>query len=474
MELEDIVKELIGYAAEEEWFEFKDSWYDPTEIGAYISSLSNAAALYEKENGYLIWGVNNETHALTDTSFNHHVDVKGEPLEHFLARQLSPDIIFSFKELILNGKRVEVLIAPAARRIRTSFNGVRYVRIGSSKVNLSRFPKREAELLRILNEGHPTLENTPAFVQNLTFNILFESYSKAGIPLNKETFEANLELRTPEGEYNLLAQLLSDNSHMAIRIVQYAGKDKTSPLYAVRNMGDDSILSSFYKLMTYGDVLNVMQSDERDRFAERSEVPLIDSVSYREAAVNALIHNDWTDGNGPLMLVFNNRIEIVSNGTLTGKQTVSGFFNGISVPRNRKLAEIFLQLHISERSGRGVPVITSVYGRQAFSINDNSIVVTIPYDRIDLTSVRPQNDAVSYITDSFIRDEESVPERAGLNETRKRILDEMRKNPGITMKELSYLLSMSDTAMENNISYLKKYGLVIRSGSRRKGSWKVF
>ena len=118
-------------------------------------------------------------------------------------------------------------------------------------------------------------------------------------------------------------------------------------------------------------------------------------------------------------------------------------------------------------------MITSVYGRQAFSINDNSIVVTIPYDRIDLTSVRPQNDAVSYITDSFIRDEESVPERAGLNETRKRILDEMRKNPGITMKELSYLLSMSDTAMENNISYLKKYGLVIRSGSRRKGSWKV-
>ncbi len=473
MELEDIVRELIGYAAEEEWFEFKDSLYEPTEIGAYISSLSNAAALHEKENGYLIWGVNNETHALTDTSFNHHVDVKGEPLEHFLARQVSPDINFSFRELIINGKRVEVLIAPAARRIPTSFNGIRYMRIGSSKVNLSRFPKREAQLFSVLNEGHPTLENTPAFIQNLTFEILFESYSKAGIPLSKETFETNLELKTRDGEYNLLAQLLSDNSHMSIRIVQYAGKDKTSPLYAVRNMGDDSIISSFYKLMTFGDVLNVMQSDERDRFAERSEVALFDSVSYREAVVNALIHNDWTDGNGPLLLVFNNRIEIVSNGTLTGKQTVSGFFNGISVPRNRKLAEIFLQLHISERSGRGVPVITSVYGRKAFSINDNSIVVTIPYDRVDVTSARPQNDTVSYITDPLIREEESVQEMAGLNETRRRILDEMRKNPGITMKELAYLFNMSDTALENNISYLKKYGFLERSGSRRKGSWKV-
>ncbi len=42
------------------------------------------------------------------------------------------------------------------------------------------------------------------------------------------------------------------------------------------------------------------------------------------------------------------------------------FFAGESVPVNKKLSEIFLQLHISEKSGRGVPKILETYGKDAF------------------------------------------------------------------------------------------------------------
>lgn len=52
---------------------------------------------------------------------------------------------------------------------------------------------------------------------------------------------------------------------------------------------------------------------------------------------------------------FRDRIEILSRGDLPSKQTVEGFFSGESVPVNQKLSDIFLQLQISERSGRGVP-----------------------------------------------------------------------------------------------------------------------
>ena len=52
-------------------------------------------------------------------------------------------------------------------------------------------------------------------------------------------------------------------------------------------------------------------------------------------------------------------------------------------PVNEKLSEIFLQLHISEKSGRGVPKITEMYGKDAFSSRENSIVVTIPFERIN-------------------------------------------------------------------------------------------
>ena len=58
------------------WFEFKENWYDANGIGEYISSLSNTAALLGKENAYLVWGVNNDTHKLTNTTFDFHKNVK--------------------------------------------------------------------------------------------------------------------------------------------------------------------------------------------------------------------------------------------------------------------------------------------------------------------------------------------------------------------------------------------------------------
>ena len=53
---------------------------------------------------------------------------------------------------------------------------------------------------------------------------------------------------------------------------------------------------------------------------------------------------------------------------------MEGFFLGESIPVNEKLSEIFLQLHISEKSGRGVPKITEMYGKDAFSFRENSFV----------------------------------------------------------------------------------------------------
>ena len=117
MALAEIIKNLISRTDEEEWFEFKENWYEPDGIGEYISALSNAAAENGEEFGYLIWGVRNSDHALINTSFNFNRDVKNEPLQHYLARKVKPDLNFRFKEEEINGTRVVVLMIPAARKI---------------------------------------------------------------------------------------------------------------------------------------------------------------------------------------------------------------------------------------------------------------------------------------------------------------------------------------------------------------------
>lgn len=72
-------------------------------------------------------------------------------------------------------------------------------------------------------------------------------------------------------------------------------------------------------------------------------------------------------------------MEILSHGGLAVDQDAEGFYSGASIPVNEVLASIFLQLRLSERSGRGVPKIVSRYGKGAIKIEKNRITVTIPF-----------------------------------------------------------------------------------------------
>ena len=140
------------------------------------------------------------------------------------------------------------------------------------------------------------------------------------------------------------------------------------------------------KILEYGDAINIIQADERNRISERIDVPLFDYEAYHEAILNAFIHNKWLTLNGPQISIFTDRIEILSHGGLALDQDVDGFYSGASIPVNEILASIFLQLRISERSGRGVPKIVSKYGKDAIKIEKNRIVVTIPFNKINVNS----------------------------------------------------------------------------------------
>ncbi len=178
--IEDIIKRCISSENEQEWFEFKDNIYKPDDIGEYISALSNAALMEGEPFGYMIWGIENKSHEFTNTKFNYQKDHNGEPLQHYLSRNISPSIYFHFDETLIDGNRVVVLSIPAARIVPTEYKDVRYIRIGSSKENIKKHPDREAALFRMLNYGPPTLLNTPSRFSKLTFDQLFLYYDMKG------------------------------------------------------------------------------------------------------------------------------------------------------------------------------------------------------------------------------------------------------------------------------------------------------
>lgn len=91
-----LVKELIKMDAEYPCVEFKHNNSDPQKIGEYISALSNTAAIENKSKAYVLWGIDNGTHEIVGTEFNHRMK-KGEgneDLEPWLRRLLSDNANF--------------------------------------------------------------------------------------------------------------------------------------------------------------------------------------------------------------------------------------------------------------------------------------------------------------------------------------------------------------------------------------------
>lgn len=178
------------------------------------------------------------------------------------------------------------------------------------------------------------------------------------------------------------------------------------------------------------------------------KTPLFDLKSYNEAIVNAVLHNKWVDGHEPMITVYSNRIEILSRGVLPPSQTLEVFYLGESIPVNEKLSVIFLQLHISEKSGRGIPTIIESYGKEAIEIRENSIVIKIPFNWINVIGNK-------------------VGKKKKTN--RDKIIEEIRNNPNVTNKQLSIIIGISETAIENNIRILRENKIIERIGSKKTG-----
>lgn len=67
-----------------------------------------------------------------------------------------------------------------------------------------------------------------AALQDLTFKELKIYYNEKNYHLDDKTFEANLNLRNQNSEYNLLAELLSDKNNIPLIFVKFKGNDKSA------------------------------------------------------------------------------------------------------------------------------------------------------------------------------------------------------------------------------------------------------
>ncbi|MCQ2259530.1 MAG: ATP-binding protein, partial [Bacteroidaceae bacterium] len=113
----NILQQLLAHS-ENEVVEFKkaENSFDFDDLGKYFSALSNEANLREHQFAWLVFGVDNKTHAIIGTSYKDG-EVALNKLKQDMSQHTSDNLVF--REIVpvkLDGKRVLMFKIPASPR----------------------------------------------------------------------------------------------------------------------------------------------------------------------------------------------------------------------------------------------------------------------------------------------------------------------------------------------------------------------
>ena len=237
------------------------------------------------------------------------------------------------------------------------------------------------ELSRLILEGkNISFEELPCEDQELTFDILCQKL-KESIQIdtfNQDTLKT-LNLYNSTIGYNNAAGILADKNHFpGIDMVKFG--ENISVIHKRATFDNRSVLAVYEKAL---EVFKDYYQYEEIEGANRKKIERIPEAAFREAIANALIHRAWDVESQIRVLMFDNRIEIISPGGLPSGITEDEYLSGkLSVLRNRNLANVFYRLGFVEIFGTGITRIKQLYEeglrRPDFEVSENTIKMVLP------------------------------------------------------------------------------------------------
>lgn len=246
-----------------------------------------------------------------------------------------------------------------------------YIRIGSSKERMTERMIDDMYARRIKN----TLKEIDSPRQEVTFNQLKIYYEEHGLKLN-DNFLQNLDLLTSEGKYNYNAFLLADENTVSIKLVRYLGTNKLELLENLE-FGNRCLITATQRILDRLDVENTTYA--KIEYFGRKEQEKIDSKALKEAVINAIVHNDYSYGNSPIIELYSDRIEITSAGGLPQELSQEEFLEGVTAPRNKELIRVFKDVDLIENIGSGVLRILDAYDKSCFKFMEHFLRVSFKY-----------------------------------------------------------------------------------------------
>ena len=330
-----------------------------------------------------------------------------------------------------------------------------FIRIGSAAEPM---PVRMIEEL-FAKRTRNSLNKIKANRQDLTFEQLKIYYNESGLTLT-DKFASNLEFLTEFDEYNYVAYLLADNNGNSVKVAKYSGTNRVD-LIESNEYGYCSLIKATKQVLDKLEVENKTRTQITSK--ERIDTPLWNSIALREAVINAMVHNDYSNEVPPKFEIFSDRLEITSAGGLISGLSEEEFYEGYSIPRNKELMRIYKDLDMVEYLGSGVPRILQVYPKKCFKFTENFLRMTLP---ISITRSVYEGGATGGATGG------AIGGAIVLTPRQKQILGIIRQNNTISYRVVAEKLKINESAILKHFNALKEKGLIERIGGTR-GYWKI-
>lgn len=314
-----------------------------------------------------------------------------------------------------------------------------FVRQGASTV-----PATGSAILKMIKETDgDDYEAARSLNQELTFQDAERFFAEEYIPFEQEQ-KRTLGLVSEDGIFTNLGLLLSDQCMHTTKLAVFQGSSKT--VFKDRAEFSGSLFKQMEEIYAYIDRFNRIR-------AEFPGLKRVDTRDYppealREAMLNAIVHRDYSYSASTFISIFDDRIEFVTLGGLPKGIAMSDVMMGVSVPRNRRLANIFYRLHLIEAFGTGMLKIKECYvgcpGQPAVEASENAFKITLPN--------------VNYEAETSVQ-------KKPLSEKEQRILEYISAKLSASRAEIEAATGLSQSVTVRALKKLLELGLIQKRGN---------
>lgn len=440
-ELSKILDELL-LNSENECVEFKkaENNFDVDNLGKYFSALGNEANLKNKQYSWIIFGIDDKTHELTNTKF--YKDSNFNKLKKQISDNTTDNIGFiEIYELIKDNKRVIMFQVPAASGTPINWKGFPYGRNGESLTPLA--PNKIEQIKATANYDWSRQVIEKATIDNL---------DKNAIQMAREQFKVKYKGKSISDEIDNLSDVdFLNKAKLTI--------DKKITMACMLLLGkndDDYLMNGYTPRMTWKlyDEFNVIDYEHfgipfivnveklkakirnlryrymvNDNTLFPNEVDQYDNYILRELINNCIVHQDYKLRGNINVMEFKDKLIITNEGNFIPETIENVLKDGFSSPyyRNQFLANAMVNLNMIDTVGSGIRRVYDIQKKKFFPMPD-----------YDLS----ENNRVKVTLYGKIIDEKYSKilfEKTNLDIDEVMLLDRVQKGYGITKEQSDYL-----------------------------------